>query len=62
MKKLILKIEIKCGTRGKHGQADSNRKSGPLLSKNEISRINDFGHFTKISQLLQCISCSIFKL
>ena len=33
MKKLILNIEIKSGTRGKHGQADSSGKSGPLLSK-----------------------------
>ena len=62
MKKLIKKSEIKGGTRGKHGQADSSGKSGPLLSKNEISRINDFDHFTKISQLPQGISCSIFKL
>ena len=33
MKKLILKIEIKGGTRGKHGQVNSSGKSGPLLSK-----------------------------
>ena len=33
MKKLNLKFEIKCGTRGKNGQADSSEKSGALLSK-----------------------------
>ena len=36
MKKLILKFEIKCGTRGKNGQANSSGKSGPLLSKMKI--------------------------
>ena len=62
MKKLIKKYEIKGGTRGKHGQVNSSGKSGAPFVKNEISRINDFGQFTKISQLLQCITCSIFKL
>ena len=33
MKKLILTIEIKGGTRGKHGQAETSGKSGALLSK-----------------------------
>ena len=33
MKKLILNFEIIFGTRGKHGQAESSGKSGPLLSK-----------------------------
>ena len=33
MKKLILNFEIICGTRGKHGQAETSGKSGPLLSK-----------------------------
>ena len=62
MEKLILNLEIICGTCGKHGQAETSGKSGALLVKNEVSKIIDFGHFTKISQLLQCISCSIFKL
>ena len=34
-------------------------KKWALLSKIEVSRIVDFCHFKKISQLLQCISCSI---
>ena len=52
MEKLILNLEIICGTRGKHGQVETSGKSGPLLVKNEVSRIIDFGHFTKISQLI----------
>ena len=47
------------GTRGWHEKDESSGKSGPFLSKIEVSRIVDFGLFTKISQLLQCISCSI---
>ena len=37
-------------------------KNGALLSKIGFSRIVDFCHFTKISQLLQGTTCSIFKL
>ena len=33
MEKLILNLEIICGTRGEHGQAETSGKSGPLLSK-----------------------------
>ena len=33
MENLILNLEINCGTRGKHGQAESSGKSEPLLSK-----------------------------
>ena len=33
MEELILNLEINCGTRGRHGQAESSGKSGPLLSK-----------------------------
>ena len=54
--------EIKHGTRVWHDKAESSGKKWALLSKIEVLRIVDFGHFTKISQLLQCISCSILKL
>ena len=33
MEKLIFNLEINCGTRVKHGQAETSGKSGPLLSK-----------------------------
>ena len=33
MEKLIFNLEINCGTRGKHGQAEPSGKSGPFLSK-----------------------------
>ena len=59
MEKLIFNLEINHGTRGWHDKDESSGKSGPFLSKIEVSRIVDFCHFTKISQLLQCISCSI---
>ena len=47
------------GTRGWHDKAEPSGKKWALLSKIEVLRIVDFCHFMKISQLLQCISCSI---
>ena len=52
-------LEINHGTRVWHDKAESSGRKWALLSKIEVSRIVDFCHFTKISQLLQCISCSI---
>ena len=52
-------LEINHGTRGWHEKAESSGRKWALLSKIEVSKIVDFFHFTKISQLLQCISCSI---
>ena len=55
-------LEINHGTRVWHDKAESSGRKWALLSKIEVSRIVDFCHFTKISQLLQGITCSIFKL
>ena len=55
----MFNLEINHGTRGWHEKAESSGKKWALLSKIEVSRIVYFCHFTKISQLLQCISCSI---
>ena len=38
MEKLILNLEIICGKRGKHGQAETSGKRGPLLSKMKFQR------------------------
>ena len=52
-------LEINHGTHVWHDKAESSGKKWALLSKIEVSRIVDFCHFTKISQLLQCTYCSI---
>ena len=51
--------EINHGTRVWHAKAESSGRKWALLSKIEVLRIVDFCKFMKISQLLQCISCSI---
>ena len=55
----MFNLEVNHGTRGWHDKAESSGKKWALLSKIEVLRIVDFCHFTKISQLLQCISCSM---
>ena len=55
----MFNLEINHGTRVWHDKAESSGRRWAPFVKNEVSRIIDFGHFTKISQLLQCISCSI---